>query len=421
MKVAFVNYPTRVIVPPPQVGSVDICLHEIARRLVPTCEVVVYSPQGNLAAEEYCDGVQYRRVSSPGIVQMIRRLSGTRGAWRLAKKYEDFRSALYHIDYAWAVAKDLRTQHCDLVHIVNLSQYAPIIRALNPRTKVVLNMHCEWLTRLDRSMIARRLTKVDRIIGCSEFVTGEIRRVFPKLSNRCATVYDGVDVGRFVPDRDRRMRNGHSKRILFVGRTSPEKGLHVLLQAFSEVVKRFPDAKLEIAGPAEQLPFDVLMTCGDSEILLPLKRFYDGRGYRWHLEQQVRDLNLTANVIFAGVVPGPELAQHYRQADVFVFPSLWNELFGMPIAEAMSTGVPVVCTRVAGVPEVVEPGETGLTVEPCNVAELAEAILRLLSDGDLRESMGKVGRQRVLKLFSWNKIAQDMLHQYEAIYGESGT
>ena len=80
----------------------------------------------------------------------------------------------------------------------------------------------------------------------------------------------------------------------------------------------------------------------------------------------------------------------------------------MSLAEAMACEVPVVASRVGGMPEVVEHGKTGLLVEPDNTEALAEAILTILDDQELGGSMGRAGRERAVRLFSWDKIAEDM-------------
>jgi glycosyltransferase involved in cell wall biosynthesis len=82
----------------------------------------------------------------------------------------------------------------------------------------------------------------------------------------------------------------------------------------------------------------------------------------------------------------------------------------------MAAGVPVIATRVGGMTEIVEEGRNGLLVESGNASALAEAILQLLSDDDLRESMGKAGHQRSLEVFSWERIAENLLNQYRNIF-----
>lgn len=417
MKVAFITHPVSGCPLPPESVSAHIWVHEVARRLATKFPVVVYTGRSASArkSSEWCDGVHYRRISIPSHSRGASLVSKTPVLWRL-QGHISFRSQWYYAGHALQIAIDMRRQACDIAHVINLSQFAPIIRAISPRTKVVLYMCSEWLTRLDRRKIESRLRHVDRVISCSDFVTEQIQRAFPGYSDHCVTVYCGVDVGRFTPEHHANRSRDGVKRVLFVGGVSPHKGLHVLLDAFSDVVKRCPEARLEIAGPAGgMLPIDWLPTLGDPEEMARLMRFYDGREYRSHLEEQIRSLGLEGRVMFSGLLPRSELAERFRKADVFVFPSLWNELFGMPIAEAMSSGIPVVATRVAGVPEVVDDGETGLLVDRGNASALAEGILRLLQDEGLRQSMGQAGRKKVLEQLSWDKIAEDLLHEYRSM------
>jgi len=99
---------------------------------------------------------------------------------------------------------------------------------------------------------------------------------------------------------------------------------------------------------------------------------------------------------------------------VFVQPS-FSEAFGMPVAEAMASGLPVVAARVGGIPEAVVNGKTGLLVESGDATALAEAILRLFEDEDLRKSMGKAAHKRAVNTFSWDQIVENLLRQYKNI------
>jgi glycosyltransferase involved in cell wall biosynthesis len=395
----------------PDNTSTHIAVHETARRLPGDWSTIVYTGRlGEPAAVDSKDGVQYRRIKIPSrnrYIQLIDKLP----VLRRLRGSLSFKSSWYYWGYALQIALDARAQQCDIVHILNLSQFAPIIRALNPKAKIVLNMHCEWLTRLDPSSIRRRLRAVDLVLCCSDFVTNQVRRAFPEFADRCATLYNGVDVAHFFP-------NGHVserdlKRLLFVGQVQSHKGLHVLLDALPVVLKRHPKLQLEIVGnPSYPLPWDWLQTLGDPTEMARLARFYDGKQYVSHLKEQISRLNLTESVVFSGELSRDDLAQRFRQADVFVFPSIWNELFGIPTAEAMASGVPVVTSRVAGLPEVVEHGRTGFLVPPGDPSALADAITRLLEDEASRRCMGQAGRQRVLEYFTWGKIAQDLMQHY---------
>ena len=105
------------------------------------------------------------------------------------------------------------------------------------------------------------------------------------------------------------------------------------------------------------------------------------------------------------------LVRHYCRAQLSVCPSLY-EGFGLPVAEAMACGLPVVATSGGALPEVVEDGVTGILVPPADARALAEATDSLMRDAQLRRRMGQAGRQRILEKFSWRKAAL----QTEAVY-----
>jgi len=416
MKIAFVNQPGACVVPPVQDGSIEIWTYEVARRLARSCDITFYARRGHLQkkAERY-EGVQYRRVSvalDHRLDGILKRLSGLSNV-----KRPRFASSWYYLGYALQVAHDLRRQQCDIVHLQNYAQFAPVIRAFNPKIKIVLHMSCEWLTQLDRETIERRLSKADLVIGCSEYITEKIRRRFPQFAARSQTVYNGVDVDHFVSKSDRSTtKQSSAKRLLFVGRVSPEKGLHVLLDAFQKVVERYPRTRLEIVGPKRQLHLEDLIALSDDDKVSDLSSFYDGssRGsYFSHLQKRLSP-DLTSHVTFTGPVPYAHVINHYREADILINPSL-SEAFGRSLIEAMACQMPVVATRVGGMVEIVEDAKTGLLVNPGDATALAEAIIDLLSDENLRKSMAKAGRQRVLELFSWDQIVENLLRQYKSI------
>jgi glycosyltransferase involved in cell wall biosynthesis len=123
---------------------------------------------------------------------------------------------------------------------------------------------------------------------------------------------------------------------------------------------------------------------------------------------------LKDNVTFHGFVSRPDLVRLYYEADVFVFPPIWNEAFGVTPLEAMAAGVPVAVTRCGGIVETVQDQKTGFVVEPEDAAALAQAMLRLLEDDALREKMGRAGRQRALE-FRWEVVNAGMLARYRAL------
>ena len=134
------------------------------------------------------------------------------------------------------------------------------------------------------------------------------------------------------------------------------------------------------------------------------------------IRARLREWGVEDDVVFPGYIPGEELADFYRQAEVFVYPSLY-EGFGLPVLEAMACGVPVITSNVSAMPEVV--GDAAILVEPNNIKDLAASIERVLADTALRQSLMEKGLRRS-QLFSWKKAACDTLDLYRKVAAHAG-
>jgi glycosyltransferase involved in cell wall biosynthesis len=204
-------------------------------------------------------------------------------------------------------------------------------------------------------------------------------------------VFNGTDLQRFSPaaggSGDALHRFG--PHMIFACRQLfPRKGIRFLIEAAARLKPRFPDLKLVLAGDGFERP----------ELV--------------HLAER---LGITSDVTFLGWIPNAQLPPFYRAAAISVIPSL-EEGFGIPAAEAMGCEIPVVASDAGGLPEVVENGVTGLVVPRGDVDALSEAIALLLNDPERRRRMGRAGRERALRLFDWDRTAQ----QFEEIYREVG-
>src|SRR5574337_618669 len=416
MRVGFVSQPFNNVVPGSLSEAIPMWTYEMARRLAHCCNVIVCARRGGLASLrsqkklQWDQGVQYRRWSV--IPDMA--LLGLRRSFSRSEiiRHPWFASERYYRLYIQAVANYLAENQCDIVHLINFSQWVPVIRRICPGAKIVLHMLCEWLTQLDPSMVSQRLEQADAIIGCSEFVTEKIRRRFPEHAGRCRALPNCVDITRFQPrDGGRARKRGATPRLLFVGRVSPEKGVHVLLDAFQKVLTQYPEAQLEIAGPIGSAKIDYIVKLSEDPKVRNLASFYKGEYYSYLQERVARCT--PGRVVFSNRVLHHDVIEHYRGADIFVFPSVWDEPFGVPVIEAMACGVPVVATGVGGIPEMIEDGKSGLLVEADNAEALAEAIVCLLRNEGLRESLGRTGRQRAVERFSFDMIAERLLSEYE--------
>jgi glycosyltransferase involved in cell wall biosynthesis len=284
-------------------------------------------------------------------------------------------------------------------------------------------MHCNWLVELDQATIEERLQCADLIIGPSEHVSERIRARFPQVAGRCRTLFNGVDLGLFSPRTDQ-ARPDVAPRIVYVGRISPEKGVHVLMDAFERVLRTLPDAHLDLYGAISQLRYNFCAGLSDEPQVRALKRYYRGGPLnklgmararaRYMIEMQQRHPAVVGRkAIFHGSEPHPALADAYRNAAVVVFPSVCYEGFGMAIAEAMASEVPVVAARAGGITDLVERVGAGVLVDRDDADGMAAAILHLLNDPDRRRDMAARGRQFAIRELAWDQLTRQLEGHYE--------
>jgi glycosyltransferase involved in cell wall biosynthesis len=176
--------------------------------------------------------------------------------------------------------------------------------------------------------------------------------------------------------------------LLFVGRLSQEKGVDTLLRAAPDILRRVPETVFVLAGP--------------------------DFGDRAHLEKQVRVCGLDDQVVFAGELSRQELLGLYKRASALVLPTRY-EAFGIVLIEAMACGIPVLASRVAAVPEVVEDGETGILFTVDDAEDLAVRTTALLRDDHARRQMGARGRALVEREFTLARQLTRLEDIYESV------
>jgi glycosyltransferase involved in cell wall biosynthesis len=419
MKIAIVDQPFGHIDPGKHSGSIDTLIYEIARRAARTAAVTVYVKRGpGQSMDEVAEGVRYKRFDLSR-EERINRLTSRLLRWQKPTS-PWFLSRLYYRSYIHAISADLVREKCDIVHLHTFPQFATVVRAKNPRAKIILHMHCEWLTQLDHSTIDKHLRSVDRVISCSDFITNGVRNHFPHYANRCTTVPNGADaeyLASIAGFGDR--TNGQAKTILYVGRISPEKGLHVLVDAFKVIARYDPYARLDFVGPEGVVPRSFICDLSDEPMVRDLAPLCQ-KGYLDALRERVPE-DLRERVRFLGEVPYSQVREHYARACIAVNPSICQEAFGMPVAEAMMGGLPVVVTDAGGMPELVVNGKTGFVVQRNDPKALADAMVMLLQDAVLRDRMGQAGKERAMGLYTWEKVAKRMLEEYRNLHDGSLT
>jgi spore coat protein SA len=394
VKLAFVTQPSHAVLPP--AGSLEIWTREVARRLAERHEVVIYASGSPGALDGVHDGVEYRFVEHGADAKLGR----LRPLWRLRPADKAYFSSAWHPLVYWLeVARDIRRRGIDAIHVYNYSQALPIIRRLNPGVTIALHMQCEWLTQVDERLIARRLRCADVVIGCSEHITDPIRRRFPGYADRCSTIYNGVEIGEPI---DRSTGNG-AVTVLHVGRISPEKGHHLLVDALNEVIRDHPKLRMVFVGEEALVPAEMAVAISSDPLVRSLRRFYDGS----YLEQIRGRMSreLAERTVFTGRIDHERTAEYYAAADIFVFPSIF-EAFPIPPIEAMAAGLPVVAARAGGAVESVVHGETGVLIERNDTRALAGAIAELVEDQGRRSALGTAGRARARRMFSWAGVTE---------------
>ena len=211
------------------------------------------------------------------------------------------------------------------------------------------------------------LRNASRVIAVSNHVADMINEIEPNL--KVEVIYNGVDTAKFTPSQTPK-----KNIIVSVGTISKDnllkKGFITIVKAMPAVMKHYKDVKLLIVGEKRD-------------------------GYPILLKE-VQKLRIENNVIFPGFVDEDTLINILREAMIYVHPA-GHESFGISIAEAMSCGLPVITTRRGAIPEVV--GDAGLYVPFNDESSLAEAILTLLSDEELREELSIKARERVVNMF----------------------
>jgi len=276
------------------------------------------------------------------------------------------------------------------IHGVLADEYAQSFQGTSQTFRAKLANLVMWQLSLIEGESARNATL---IVTVSKYSSEKIVQFYSVDKAKIRIVTNGVDTQRFRPAQDwgkikHKIGIGNKQCVLFVGRLIPRKGIPFLVEAAKHIVKERSETAFVVVGSG------------------PLKN---------SLIAYLERINLSGSFVFLGDVTEDMLAALYNCADVFAFPSI-QEGLGIVLLEAQATAKPVVAFDVGGVHEAMLDKETGLLVKP-DSQELADAILRLLSDRSLRERMGRKGREFVSNNFSWDVCAQRMLQVYREALG----
>ena len=370
-----------------------------------SAESVSFDPVGGM---QYHTGQLTRALDARGVSQTVvttwrpgaprrERIGDHSEVLRLGVGTRWFRQ-LYSLPAAGAAPR--LAARADVVH-VHLGEDLAVVPlgllAARRRTKpLVLTVHCSLRHTLTGATPRALLL---RTLGAALERWGEARAdavicLTPRLLRRLAQ--EGVDEGRLhvIPSGvDPRLFSTHRldpvadvgrPRVLFVGRMAPQKGARALLRAFS--LLNHTSARLVLVGDGPQRP---------------------------ELERAAVRLGIAGRTRFTGFVPHEEVPAFLAHADVLALPSTYEEL-GAVLVEAMQAGLPIVASRVGGIPELLTDGVTGRLVPPGDPAALASAIDEVLADPALARRLGEAARERA-SLYHWDILAGRVLDLYRSV------
>jgi glycosyltransferase involved in cell wall biosynthesis len=271
-------------------------------------------------------------------------------------------------------------------HFANAAASVAMMAAYFARVPFSFMVHAYDLF-VDDILMKEKLRRASFVTTCSRFHVDYLRRRYPGAADaRIEVIHYGIDPVRFPPAE---RAAADSPLFLGVGRLVETKGFHTLIEACSVLNER------------GMSPACVIVGAGVEEARL--KRLASQKG-------------LADRVSFTGALQPSDILKWYDRAHCLVMPSCVrnNDRDGMPnvLIEAMARGLPVISTRVSGIPELVRHGETGLLVNPDRPLELADAMAAVAGDRDLAGRLGRAGRELVLAQYDIHRSAKRLMELF---------
>lgn len=283
--------------------------------------------------------------------------------------------------------KYLKNLDPDILHIHQLNREG-LILALAESKPVVISVwgsDIRVMGGFAQRILKRKVLKKAKVVTASSKYLADTTKKVTTSNLNVKVIPFGVDIIFFDPKKYKKINKNIT--IGFAKHLKAIYGVDILIKAFKKVSEKFNNVELVIAG--------------EGELEKTLKIL-------------VKDLDLEKKVAFVGWIPQEEMPKFISKIDIFVMPTVVPEAFGVAALEASAMEVPVVASRIGGIPEVIKDNTTGILVGSGRVDELFRAITKLVEDKNLRERMGKAGRKFVKENYEWNRNALKM----EGLYKE---
>jgi len=291
-----------------------------------------------------------------------------------------------------AMVRRTMASSADLVHAHGYGYFPTVAAAFGTAldgAALVVTPHSDagrptWAKRLFDGLVpGLTLKRAHRLIAVSKHEAAHLERL-GMPPDKIRVVPNGVDLSEFAEFAEGRQPSDCVTG-LFVGRIDPDqKGLVTLVRSIA-LLPHAVHIQIRLVGE----------DWGGTALL----RTMAGR------------LGVIDRIVFVGKLERDALIREYAKADFLILPSLF-EPFGIVLLEAMAAGLPVIASKVGGIPEVVGDGDSGLLVEPGNTTSLADAILRFCRDESLRKEMGRNGKVRASR-YAWESVTPQILSVYQ--------
>jgi glycosyltransferase involved in cell wall biosynthesis len=244
-------------------------------------------------------------------------------------------------------------------------------------------------------LIRQHAEYVDAFIAVSSYYADFMSDYLGIPRSKIHVVPLGINLKDYESQRPRKPRTREPFTIGYFARVAPEKGLHILAEAYRLLRQRddFPAARLEVAG-----------------YLAP-----DHKPYLQGIEEKMRQVGLAAEFHYHGAVEREAKLNFFRNVDVISVPTTHAEAKGLSVIEAMASEVPVVQPRHGSFPEIIERTEGGLLFEPHDAAGLAEAIYSLWKNPELANDLGKRGAIAVPEHYGAKMMAERAIEVYSSL------
>lgn len=295
--------------------------------------------------------------------------------WGLPHAYEETAADLLHVTYH----APFWISHPYVVTIHDVS-YRTRLRFTSPQNILLQNI-LGWFTVL----------RARAILTVSAFCKAEIERIYPSARGKTYVTLEAPaptyrPCSPSVISATKNTLGIHNPFLLWVGKTQSRKNLYRLMKAFQQILLKWPNTILVIAGPQENT---------------------FAQRFRHTFESEIEK----GSIIVTGYLTQDQLSALYTDCKAFVFPSLY-EGFGLPVLEAMACGAPVITSNITALPEVA--GNAALLVNPYSTDEIASTIDQLLASRELQASLSMLGKQRAAT-FTWEATANQTLEIYRNV------